>query len=254
MSMVTLCSWRSLFNNQRYELVNSCWEIRFPNCYCMIYLVIIMIFRYWEICDVWNLAGLLSYFYISWSMYQHNLFSIYNKGLPKTLKKKVNRAFLAIYCVQYPQAVPFLRNKIPYSVLKPSKPSIGGGPRFGKLRGKTIIVPFYWASLPVENKLLSLEIQQNCGTPWKFHAQKPRLMEIPHEYLLEHPWKFHFFFNWPLEFPHFLSSIPLEIPCLQPPTHPLPPSVCFFSGIAHCLSFFEKEEVCSFTFLEHVPT
>ena len=26
---------------------------------------------------------------------------------------------------------------------------------------------------------------------------------------LEHPWKFHFLFNWPLEFPHALSPIPL---------------------------------------------
>ena len=32
---------------------------------------------------------------------------------------------------------------------------------------------------------------------------------------LEHPWKFHFLFNWPLEFPHALSSIPLKIPWPQ---------------------------------------
>ena len=223
MSMVTLCSWRSLFNNQRYELVNSCWEIRFLNCYYMVCLVIIMIFRYWEICDVWNLAGLLSYFYISWSMYQHNLFSIYNKGLPKTLKKKVNRAFLAIYCVQYPQAVPFLRNKIPCSVLKPSKPSIGGGPRFGKLRGKTIIVPFYWASLPVENKLLPLEIQQNCVTPlgnsmlknqdpWKFHTSTYLNTPGNSTSFLIDPWNFRIFF---LQYPwKFHAFNPPPTPCL----------------------------------------
>ena len=34
---------------------------------------------------------------------------------------------------------------------------------------------------------------------------------------LEHPWKFHFFFNWPREFPHALSSMPQEIPCPQYP-------------------------------------
>ena len=34
---------------------------------------------------------------------------------------------------------------------------------------------------------------------------------------LEHPWNFHFFFNWPLEFPHVFSSRPPEIPCPQPP-------------------------------------
>ena len=50
------------------------------------------------------------------------------------------------------------------------------------------------------------------------------------------PWKFHFFFNWPLELPHALSSIPLEILCPHPPLPPpphLPPNVWIFSGIAH---------------------
>ena len=37
---------------------------------------------------------------------------------------------------------------------------------------------------------------------------------------LEHPSKSHFFFNWPLEFRHALSSIPLDIPCPQPPPIP----------------------------------
>ena len=52
-----------------------------------------------------------------------------------------------------------------------------------------------------------------CNTPWKFQSQKPRPMEIPLEFFLEHPWKFCYFFHWPLEFPHFLSSVPLGIPC-----------------------------------------
>ena len=41
-------------------------------------------------------------------------------------------------------------------------------------------------------------------------------------------WKFHFSFNWPLEFSHAFSSLPLEILC-PPPS----PPVCIFSGIAH---------------------
>ena len=68
-----------------------------------------------------------------------------------------------------------------------------------------------------ENKFLPLEIQQNFVTPLgnsKFKNQDPWKF---HEFLLEHPWKFCFFFNWPLEFPYFLSSIPREIPCPQPP-------------------------------------
>ena len=54
-----------------------------------------------------------------------------------------------------------------------------------------------------------------CDTSWKFQGKKPRPIEITW-FVLVHPWKFHFFFNWPLEFPHVLSSIPLEIPCPQP--------------------------------------
>ena len=34
---------------------------------------------------------------------------------------------------------------------------------------------------------------------------------------LEHPSKFRFLINWPLEFPHALTSTPLEIPCPQLP-------------------------------------
>ena len=52
---------------------------------------------------------------------------------------------------------------------------------------------------------------------------------------LEHPWKFHFFFNLPLEFPYALSSIPLDIPCLQPSL--LCSGVWIFSGIAHLAIF-----------------
>ena len=72
-----------------------------------------------------------------------------------------------------------------------------------------------------ENKLSPLEFQQNCVTPWKFQGQKARPMEIPVPWVfLEHPWKFCFFFNWPQEFPHILSSKPLQ--------NVLNPPVCFF--------------------------
>ena len=56
-------------------------------------------------------------------------------------------------------------------------------------------------------------------TPLKFQGQKlkPKTHRNSTWVFLEHPWKFQFFFNWPLEFPHVLSSTPLEIPCPQPP-------------------------------------
>ena len=82
---------------------------------------------------------------------------------------------------------------------------------------------------------LSLEIRKKtsfhrwkfcklCGRYpfWKFQRQKPRLREIPLSVFLEQPWKFHFFFNWLLELPHALSSIPLEIPCSRHPPYSLP--------------------------------
>ena len=65
-----------------------------------------------------------------------------------------------------------------------------------------------------------------CDTPWKFQGQKPRPMEIPRVFC-KHTLKFHFYFNWPLEFPHALFSIPPETQCPQ-----LNPPVWVFSGIA----------------------
>ena len=65
-----------------------------------------------------------------------------------------------------------------------------------------------------------------CDTPWKFQSQKPRSMEITWLFLV-HSWKFHFFFNWPIEFTRF--SIPLEIPCPQPP-------IWIFPGIGRVLA------------------
>ena len=67
-----------------------------------------------------------------------------------------------------------------------------------------------------------------CNTLWKFQGQKPRPMEIPHNFFLNspgnstpfliHPWSFHVF-----------SLIPLEISCSETP-------VWIFSEIVHCCS------------------
>ena len=48
------------------------------------------------------------------------------------------------------------------------------------------------------------------------------------------PWKFHIIFSWsPLEIPHAISLIPLEIPYPHIHIH-TPPPVCFFSGTTQC--------------------
>ena len=63
---------------------------------------------------------------------------------------------------------------------------------------------------------------KSCYTHWNFQGQKPRPMEIPHYFFLDHAWKFHFFFYWPLEFPHFphsIFSMPVEILCPPNATH-----------------------------------
>ena len=61
--------------------------------------------------------------------------------------------------------------------------------------------------------------------PWKFCKMVLQPLEIPRPKtkthgnstcFLDHPWKF-YFFNQHLEFPHAISTIPLEIPCPQQP-------------------------------------
>ena len=62
-----------------------------------------------------------------------------------------------------------------------------------------------------------------CYTPWKYQDQKPRSLEIPD--------------GIALEIPHAVSSVPLEIPCPQPPA-------CFFSGTAQLQ---EEKEIVKIT-------
>ena len=68
--------------------------------------------------------------------------------------------------------------------------------------------------------------------PWIFHKIVLNPWEIPRPkaktpgnstlFFLGHPRKFHFVFNWPLEIPHAISLIPLEIPYPQPSPPPIP--------------------------------
>ena len=60
---------------------------------------------------------------------------------------------LTTYCVRYPHAVPFLRNEIPFFLLKPPKTHAVLGsvacPEFGKMRGKDPqLCPFTGLSCP----------------------------------------------------------------------------------------------------------
>ena len=61
-------------------------------------------------------------------------------------------------------------------------------------------------------------------TPWKFLSQKPRPIEIPHQFFLNTPGISTSFLIDPWNF-HVFSSRPPEIPCSYPP-------VWIFSGIA----------------------
>ena len=65
--------------------------------------------------------------------------------------------------------------------------------------------PFFTLVSSGQNKALLLEILGNCVTP------------------LDQLWKLHFFFSWPLEFHHDISSISQIIPFPQPPS---PSHVC----------------------------
>ena len=65
-------------------------------------------------------------------------------------------------------------------------------------------------------------------TPWKIQGQKPRPLETPHHFFLDHPRKIHIFFNQHmLEILQAISSIPLKIPYSILITG----TICFFSGI-----------------------
>ena len=86
----------------------------------------------------------------------------------------------------------------------------------------------YFAEIPPGNfkfVTLLLEIpEKKSFHPWKFSKILWHTLEIPrsknktHEIPRVFAWTaFCFFFNWPLEFQHFLSSIPLEIPFPQLP-------------------------------------
>ena len=58
---------------------------------------------------------------------------------------------------------------------------------------------------------LSLYSVKLCDTPLMgIRMSKTKTHENSTWVFCEHPWKFHFFFNWPLEFPHVPSSKSLE--------------------------------------------
>ena len=69
---------------------------------------------------------------------------------------------------------------------------------------------------------------KSCYTHWIFQGQKPRPMEIPPYFFLDHAWKFHFFFidSWSFQILFFQS--PWKFHVL---TSPRLPQCFFFSGI-----------------------
>ena len=69
-------------------------------------------------------------------------------------------------------------------------------------------------------KLHPWNFQKFCYNLWQFQELCPRLAEITYDFFLFTTVNS---FPEPLGFPHFIFSIPLEIPC----SRPLP--VCFFS-------------------------
>ena len=62
---------------------------------------------------------------------------------------------------------------------------------------------------------------EGCNTCWNFKGQKPRPMEILHEFFLNLTTSWgnstSFYCNWCWEFLHALSLVTLETPCLQQP-------------------------------------
>ena len=96
---------------------------------------------------------------------------------------------------------------------------------------------FRFVTLPQEisdkMKLHPWNFQKLFYTPWKFQGQYPRLVEIPDVFFLITPV---ISFSWP----HFIFSIPLEIPCPLPPSTHLPSCMFFFSEITHSYSYTDN--------------
>ena len=84
--------------------------------------------------------------------------------------------------------------------------------------------------IPEEMKLHSWNFWNLCYTLWKFlglYPLYPRLVEILHDFFIDHPCKFFFLAPW-------ISTFYLEIPCSQSP----PPHLyVFFLQIAHSHSY-----------------
>ena len=79
--------------------------------------------------------------------------------------------------------------------------------------------------------------------PWKFHFYSRKFWtnqiftlgnSVKFCHTLWSPWKLHFFFSWLLEFQHYTSSTPQEIPC--PQTHQCPLPLFGFLSISLFLS------------------
>ena len=72
---------------------------------------------------------------------------------------------------------------------------------------------FRFVTLPLKiPEKTSLNCAKLCDNPWKFHCQKLRPLKFPYEFFLNTSESSTSFFNWPLQFPHALSLISLEIP------------------------------------------
>ena len=110
----------------------------------------------------------------------------------------------------------------------------------GRIRGVEEIIfcqnhwNFRFVNLPQKNpdkmKLHPWNFWNLCYTLWKFLGLYPRLVEIPHDFFIDHPCKFLFLSPG-------ISPFYLEIPCPQsPPSPPVP----FFSEIAHSHSYTDS--------------
>ena len=101
-------------------------------------------------------------------------------------------------------------------------PNRGEGWEHNFLKKNSAILRFVTSSLeiPEKNKSSRLEIPQNCVAPlgnFKLWNQDPWKLET------NFPWsplEIPLFTTWPQDFSHYLSSIPLKIPCpwLPPPS------------------------------------
>ena len=144
----------------------------------------------------------------------YKIFIVYLKFLEVIMQTVLK--FLAIYCLTK-------RSYMDYFRKNPNRK--GWGHNFWKKNPGIFRLVTLPLEVPDKMKLIPGNSTKLCYTHWNFQGQKPRPMEIPHDFFWITPVISTSFCIDPRKFHILFIPVPLEISCPQSP-------VWIFSGIA----------------------